>query len=180
MTMPRMNAPHMAVAALRLIAKNATPGDWDAIGGHVAVVRSPDPGSLDTRMDPESLAYYGGYLICESCDQADALFIAAAKTLLPDVLDAYEQLAFQVGRLQQRLRLAESDVSDLRETLDFERSRRYVAPLRPLERAGVVLITRHNAVLVAQAVEESDPAAVTHTGDDFAHDLPGYIDAAFV
>jgi hypothetical protein len=144
-----MNAPNVIAGTLRLLASNTTPGDWDAMRGHVISTRAVDefPDDCNGRNDVE---YYGGYLVCETCERSDALFIASAKSLLPQLLDAYDALAKQVDDLQRQLRFVRMDVADLEGTLEFERSLRYVAPLRPLERAGVVLITRDNAVLVAK------------------------------
>jgi hypothetical protein len=147
-----MSAPGTAVAILRAMLADAVPGQWDAHGGHVASVSEIPLREVNGRSDPDSLRYYGGYLVCESCDRKDAGFIAAAHNLLPDLLDGYDEMAHRMWKLELELRSAKLALEDAEQTIEYERSRRYVAPLRPLERAGLIRIFHDNRVETTTAI----------------------------
>jgi hypothetical protein len=155
-----MSAPRTSVAILRALRAGITPGDWDAMGSHVASPLALPPAQGDDgRSDADSLRYYGGLLVCESCNKSDAAFIAAAHNLLPDLLDEFDALVHRVWDAEFRLRLAEASLADAEATIELERSRRYVAPLRPLERAGLVRIHHDNRVEVVGEIGASAACA---------------------
>ena len=66
-----------------------TGGNWK-VGNHASCVVTDDKSAVDfeKRDTPESLKYYGGALIAESCRKADAKLIAAAPELLEALIEA--------------------------------------------------------------------------------------------
>src|SRR4051812_20452515 len=77
---------------LRALLENATPGPWEPFNGHVSALKDDVPAQYDVLTEDEQsdlLAYYGGDMVCESCNQADGALIAAVRNLLPALLDAY-------------------------------------------------------------------------------------------
>lgn len=69
----------------RLDMTSPTPGNWK-VGNNGGCVITDDQKTADLqkRDSVDSMKYYGGPLICESCRTADAKLIAAA----PDLLEA--------------------------------------------------------------------------------------------
>jgi hypothetical protein len=130
MTHIDMIPPRTAAAILGALLVGTTAGPWEAFRGHVAST-AVEPQASDEphgRASKDSIEYYGGGLVAESCDAADALFIAAAHSLLPAVINSHEDLLARVGRLQMDLRLVRAEFEDAQALLALIRDERYQRP----------------------------------------------------
>jgi hypothetical protein len=70
---------------LRRVLRYSTPGDWRPIpiGGGIVVLDS-------SRANSDELDYYGGKLVCESINPADALAVCSVMEMAPRLLAAVE------------------------------------------------------------------------------------------
>jgi len=67
-----------------------TKGNWALGNAKSCVVTNAEP-ELNSSDTKESILYYGGVLICESCSEANAKLIAAAPDLLEALMFAVER-----------------------------------------------------------------------------------------
>jgi len=81
------------MARNNLYAMAITKGNWK-VGNHSSCIVTDDKDAVDLekRDTPDSLKYYGGALIAESCRNDDAKLIAAA----PDLLEACKEFIRKV------------------------------------------------------------------------------------
>lgn len=125
-------APRVNATVLLLLAERATPGPWDAFHGWVSSVGvSPDPTLAANncgRDSEDSHNYYGGALVCESCDRADALLIAAMRNAVPELAQALLDGAEEIKALRQSLLVAHRELEEERDLVKLVRSERYNRP----------------------------------------------------
>jgi len=84
-----------------------TGGNWK-VGKHSSCVVTDDKSAVDfeKRYTPESLKYYGGALIAESCRKADAKLITAA----PEMLELLQSIENDAGQVPEWLWLRIKEV----------------------------------------------------------------------
>lgn len=98
---------------LLLAVEHATPGPWDSRAGWV--VGPPlSPSRSRFSLDEKAVEYYGGELVCESVGRADAVVIAAARNLMPQLLVAHQELLDENERLARECRWLRMDNDELR------------------------------------------------------------------
>jgi hypothetical protein len=102
----RTDLLRVQVHALRCMLgdRALTPGPWD-VGAGSWVVAPPRPIS-ESRflLDEGSREYYGGELVCESVGRADAMFIATARNLFPQIVDVLEATLEANERMRDHIR----------------------------------------------------------------------------
>lgn len=106
---------------LLLAVEHATPGPWDV--SYQGAVVGPATG---IPRYPEEFSDYGGMLVCESIHRADAVVVAAARNLLPQLVHAYLEAHDEnhtLSRANYWLRVANEDLraqqnDELRSELD--------------------------------------------------------------
>lgn len=136
-------APRLSADVLRVLSQRATPGPWDAFGGHVSAIAIPPTDRADkySREAADSYEYYGGLLVCESCGGADALLIAAMRNMVPSLVEAHLALLEELKLTQTDLRYARMELAEAKKDLEDERdlvalirAGRYQQPAFPLAR----------------------------------------------
>ncbi len=123
--------PSRAMArTLLALSERATPGPWDAFGSHVSsIALEPDPAAEKfSRDSQDSHAYYGGALVCESCDSADTLLIATMRNATPSLAAAYLATIDRLVVAQRDLQFARAELEEERELVRLIRSERYQRP----------------------------------------------------
>jgi hypothetical protein len=116
---------------LLLVAESATPGPWDARSGCVVSTSAPIT-------DLESADYYGGELVGESMHTADALLVACARNMVPDLARAHLGALEEIDQLRRDVRFAvlraldRCEVADLAHLLDAIGYRVALVPRRGL------------------------------------------------
>ena len=125
----RMGARDIA-HILKALSRQATPAPWSSFDGHVSATDASETAEASHgRNDPETRKYYGGLLVCESCDSPDAVLIAAMRNMLPALIDGYFNALEDAEHFERRLRTAEAKATDAEHLVDLVRSQRY-APLQ--------------------------------------------------
>jgi hypothetical protein len=114
--------------ALAMLAAAATAGPWDARGSWVITTQVPVS-------DIDSADYYGGELVAESMQKSDAVFVAAARNVLPGLAIAHIEALDEIDRLKRDLRyaiLTRLEQSDKLDFSDFLRQLGYRVNITPL------------------------------------------------
>ena len=91
-----------------LAVNHATDGPWDVGNGCVIGVSHGKP------RYPQEYQDYGGALVCESIGRADAVVVAAARNLLPQLIVAYETLCEENAELHRASRWQTLELRELR------------------------------------------------------------------
>lgn len=97
---PRIDVLRAQLRTLLLLEQATTPGPW-GLGGS-CVTAAPE-----FARDPDDVGYYGGAMVCESIVSADALFVVAARNLMPDVATALDTAFVEIRSLRSKLASAE-------------------------------------------------------------------------